>query len=212
MNRESLNELLASTQLDEAIANLICDNEVSSEKKRYVELLNKATDLYGDGDYHIVSAPGRTEVGGNHTDHNKGCVVAASVNLDSVAVVKSNNSSVVNFMSEGFEIKPVDLSDLSVKKDEVNHTESLIRGIAARFVQLGYKVSGFDAASNSKVLPGSGISSSASFEVLVGEIFNHLFNEGKINAIEIAQIAQYAENVYFGKPCVYMLISDKVLR
>ena len=204
MNKESLNELLASTQLDEAIANLICGNEVSGEKKRYVELLNKATDLYGDGDYHIVSAPGRTEVGGNHTDHNKGCVVAASVNLDSVAVVKSNNSTVVNFISEGFEIKPVDLSDLSVKKDEVNRTESLIRGIAARFVQLGYKVSGFDATSNSKVLPGSGISSSASFEVLVGEIFNHLFNEGKINAIEIAQIAQYAENEYFGKPCGLM--------
>lgn len=204
MNKESLNELLASTQLDEAIANLICDSEVSSEKKRYVELLNKATDLYGDGDYHIVSAPGRTEVGGNHTDHNKGCVVAASVNLDSVAVVKSNNSSVVNFLSEGFEIKPVDLSDLSVKIDEINRTESLIRGIAARFVQLGYKVSGFDATSNSKVLPGSGISSSASFEVLVGEIFNHLFNEGKINAIEIAQIAQYAENEYFGKPCGLM--------
>lgn len=204
MNKEALSEHLASDQLNDAIARLICDSEVTSEKKRYCDLLNKANELYGDGDYHIVSAPGRTEVGGNHTDHNKGCVVAASVNLDSVALVKVNNTKIVNFKSEGFDILPVDLSDLSVQSNEVNKTESLIRGIAARFVQLGYRIGGFDAVSNSKVLPGSGISSSASFEVLVGEIFNHLFNDGKINPIEIAQISQYAENEYFGKPCGLM--------
>lgn len=204
MNKEALSEHLASDQLNDAIARLICDSEVTSEKKRYCDLLNKANKLYGDGDYHIVSAPGRTEVGGNHTDHNKGCVVAASVNLDSVALVKVNNTKIVNFKSEGFDILPVDLSDLSVQSNEVNKTESLIRGIAARFVQLGYRIGGFDAVSNSKVLPGSGISSSASFEVLVGEIFNHLFNDGKINPIEIAQISQYAENEYFGKPCGLM--------
>lgn len=204
MNKEALSEHLASDQLNDAIARLICDSEVTSEKKRYCGLLNKANELYSDGDYHIVSAPGRTEVGGNHTDHNKGCVVAASVNLDSVALVKVNNTKIVNFKSEGFDILPVDLSDLSVQSNEVNKTESLIRGIAARFVQLGYRIGGFDAVSNSKVLPGSGISSSASFEVLVGEIFNHLFNDGKINPIEIAQISQYAENEYFGKPCGLM--------
>lgn len=204
MNKEALSEHLASDQLNDAIARLICDSEVTSEKKRYCDLLNKANELYSDGDYHIVSAPGRTEVGGNHTDHNKGCVVAASVNLDSVALVKVNNMKIVNFKSEGFDILPVDLSDLSVQSNEVNKTESLIRGIAARFVQLGYRIGGFDAVSNSKVLPGSGISSSASFEVLVGEIFNHLFNDGKINPIEIAQISQYAENEYFGKPCGLM--------
>ena len=204
MNKEALSEHLASDQLNDAIARLICDSEVTSEKKRYCDLLNKANELYSDGDYHIVSAPGRTEVGGNHTDHNKGCVVAASVNLDSVALVKVNNTKIVNFKSEGFDILPVDLSDLSVQSNEVNKTESLIRGIAARFVQLGYRIGGFDAVSNSKVLPGSGISSSASFEVLVGEIFNHLFNDGKINPIEIAQISQYAENEYFGKPCGLM--------
>ena len=204
MNKEALSEHLASDQLNDAIARLICDSEVTSEKKRYCDLLNNANELYSDGDYHIVSAPGRTEVGGNHTDHNKGCVVAASVNLDSVALVKVNNTKIVNFKSEGFDILPVDLSDLSVQSNEVNKTESLIRGIAARFVQLGYRIGGFDAVSNSKVLPGSGISSSASFEVLVGEIFNHLFNDGKINPIEIAQISQYAENEYFGKPCGLM--------
>lgn len=204
MNKEALSEHLASDQLNDAIARLICDSEVTSEKKRYCDLLNKANELYSDGDYHIVSAPGRTEVGGNHTDHNKGCVVAASVNLDSVALVKVNNTKIVNFKSEGFDILPVDLSDLSVQSNEVNKTESLIRGIAARFVQLGYRIGGFDAVSNSKVLPGSGISSSASFEVLVGEIFNHLFNDGKINPIQIAQISQYAENEYFGKPCGLM--------
>lgn len=204
MNKEALSEHLASDLLNDAIARLICDSEVTSEKKRYCDLLNKANELYSDGDYHIVSAPGRTEVGGNHTDHNKGCVVAASVNLDSVALVKVNNTKIVNFKSEGFDILPVDLSDLSVQSNEVNKTESLIRGIAARFVQLGYRIGGFDAVSNSKVLPGSGISSSASFEVLVGEIFNHLFNDGKINPIEIAQISQYAENEYFGKPCGLM--------
>ena len=139
MNKEALSEHLASDQLNDAIARLICDSEVTSEKKRYCDLLNKANELYSDGDYHIVSAPGRTEVGGNHTDHNKGCVVAASVNLDSVALVKVNNTKIVNFKSEGFDILPVDLSDLSVQSNEVNKTESLIRGIAARFVQLGYR-------------------------------------------------------------------------
>ena len=204
MNQETLIQTLQSETLNDAISVLICDTNVDGEKTRYINLLEKAGNLYGDGDYHIVSAPGRTEVGGNHTDHNHGCVVAASVNLDSVAVVKPTESKVVNFTSEGFDIQPIDLNDLSVHENEVNTTESLIRGIAARFVQLGYNIGGFDAVSNSKVLPGSGISSSASFEVLVCEIFNHLFNDGKIGAIEIAQISQYAENEYFGKPCGLM--------
>ena len=204
VNQETLIQTLQSETLNDAISVLICDTNVDGEKTRYINLLEKAGNLYGDGDYHIVSAPGRTEVGGNHTDHNHGCVVAASVNLDSVAVVKPTESKVVNFTSEGFDIQPIDLNDLSVHENEVNTTESLIRGIAARFAQLGYNIGGFDAVSNSKVLPGSGISSSASFEVLVCEIFNHLFNDGKIGAIEIAQISQYAENEYFGKPCGLM--------
>ena len=197
----NLREVLKTNELDEKIKLLICDDAVDEEKKRYLDLLNQAEELYGTGDYHIISAPGRTEIGGNHTDHQHGKVIAASVNVDSVAVTKKNSLNVVRIKSLGFNIKPIDLNDLSVHSDEVNTTESLIRGIAFRFKELGYHIGGFDALSQSKVLVGSGISSSASFEVLIAELFNQLYNDGKVTAIEIAKIAQYAENVYFGKPC-----------
>ncbi|MBR0137350.1 MAG: galactokinase, partial [Erysipelotrichaceae bacterium] len=148
----------------------------------------------------LFSAPGRIEVGGNHTDHQHGHVVAASLNIDNLAVVKKNGTDVVNYADRAFKVKPVDLNDLEKHPEEVNTSESLIRGIAARLKELGYEVGGFDALCESRVLVGSGISSSACFEVLLAEAFNALFNEEKITPVERALVGQYAENVYFGKP------------
>jgi len=153
---------------------------------------------------YVFSAPGRTEIAGNHTDHQHGCVLAAAVNLETVATVWVDDSSLIQIDSEGYPVIAVDLNELDVREDEKNTTASLIRGIASAFVQRGAKLSGFRAKVKSTVLPGSGLSSSAAFEVLIGTILNELFFEKKLSAIEIAQIGQYAENVYFGKPCGLM--------
>ena len=150
------------------------------------------------------SAPGRTEVSGNHTDHQRGRVLAGAVNLDTVAAVRANGTDVIRVQSKGYPLCQVRLDALEPVDAEINSTPALIRGVAARFAQLGCKVGGFDAYCESTVLPGSGLSSSAAFEVLVGTIINHLFFDGKVTQPEIAQIGQYAENVFFGKPCGLM--------
>lgn len=152
----------------------------------------------------VFSAPGRTEICGNHTDHQHGCVLAAAVDLETVATVQLNDSNLIEIQSEGYPLVTVDLNDLAVREEEKNSTAALIRGVASAFVQRGAKLSGFRAEVRSTVLPGSGLSSSAAFEVLIGTILNELFFEKKLTAIEIAQIGQYAENVYFGKPCGLM--------
>ena len=153
---------------------------------------------------YVFSAPGRTEICGNHTDHQHGCVLAAAVDLETVATVQLNDSNLIEIQSEGYPLVTVDLNDLTVREEEKNSTAALIRGVASAFVQRGAKLSGFRAEVRSTVLPGSGLSSSAAFEVLIGTILNELFFEKKLTAIEIAQIGQYAENVYFGKPCGLM--------
>ena len=153
---------------------------------------------------YVFSAPGRTEICGNHTDHQHGCVLAAAVDLETVATVQVNESNLIEIQSEGYPLVTVDLNDLTVREEEKNSTAALIRGVASAFVQRGAKLSGFRAEVRSTVLPGSGLSSSAAFEVLIGTILNELFFEKKLTAIEIAQIGQYAENVYFGKPCGLM--------
>ena len=153
---------------------------------------------------YVFSAPGRTEICGNHTDHQHGCVLAAAVDLETVATVQVNDSNLIEIQSEGYPLVTVDLNDLTVQEEEKNSTAALIRGVASAFVQRGAKLSGFRAEVRSTVLPGSGLSSSAAFEVLIGTILNELFFEKKLTAIEIAQIGQYAENVYFGKPCGLM--------
>ncbi len=152
----------------------------------------------------FFSAPGRTEIGGNHTDHQRGRVLAAAVNLDTVAAVRVNGTNTIRVLSQGYPMSVVDLSELTPKADEINSTPALIRGVAARFVELGCDVKGFDAYVESTVLPGSGLSSSAAFEVLVGTIINHLFFGAKVSQPEVAMIGQYAENVFFGKPCGLM--------
>ena len=153
--------------------------------------------------YHF-SAPGRTEIGGNHTDHQHGCVLAAAVNLETEAIVWLDETNTIQIESDGYPAVTVELDDLTVREDEKNTTAALIRGVASTFVQLGAKLSGFRARVHSTVLPGSGLSSSAAFEVLIGTILNELFFNKKLTPVEIAQIGQYAENVYFGKPCGLM--------
>ena len=159
---------------------------------------------FGGTPTRYFSAPGRTEIGGNHTDHQRGRVLAGAVNLDTVAAVRPNGTTVIRILSEGYPQCEVDVTDLIPKAEEINTTMALIRGVAARFTQLGCKVEGFDAYVTSTVLPGSGLSSSAAYEVLIGTIINHLFFDGKVSQPEIAMIGQYAENVYFGKPCGLM--------
>ena len=154
--------------------------------------------------HYQFSAPGRTEIGGNHTDHQHGCVLAAAVNLETLADVSLNESDTIWVQSEGYPAFGVDLTDLNIREEEKNTTAALVRGVAAAFAQRGAKLQGFDMVVTSTVLPGSGLSSSAAFEVLVGTILNELFFDRKLSAIEIAQIGQYAENVYFGKPCGLM--------
>ena len=159
---------------------------------------------FGGTPERYFSAPGRTEIGGNHTDHQRGRVLAAAVNLDTVAAVRLNGTGTIRILSKGYPMSVVDLANLEPVESEINSTPALIRGVAARFTQLGCKVEGFDAYCESTVLPGSGLSSSAAYEVLIGTILNHLFFGGKVSQPEIAQIGQYAENVFFGKPCGLM--------
>ena len=185
------------------ITSLYGEGQAERQIARYGQLIDDYERAFGNTDCALFSAPGRTEVGGNHTDHQHGRVLAASVNMDAAAAAGRREGEVV-FYSEGFEIKPVSLADLFVHPEEKNTSEALIRGVLAGFVQRGYKIGGFQAVSNSTVLKGSGISSSAAFEVLVGTILSHLYNDGQVSAQEIAKIGQYAENVYFGKPCGLM--------
>ncbi len=159
---------------------------------------------FGGEAQRYFSAPGRTEIGGNHTDHQRGRVLAGAVNLDTVAAVRTSGTNVIRVQSKGYPLCQVDLDNLEPVAAEINSTPALIRGVAARFAQLGCKVGGFDAYCESTVLPGSGLSSSAAFEVLIGTIINHLFFDGRVSQAEVAQIGQYAENVFFGKPCGLM--------
>lgn len=184
------------------VSGLYQQKELDYQKERY----NKAVEAYssyfgGIGeDFRLFSAPGRTEVGGNHTDHNHGKVLAASVNLDVIAVAEPLDEPKIVLKSEGFEESSIDLNQLDPKEEEKNTADALIRGVAAGFKKNGYNIGGFKAYTTTDVLKGSGLSSSAAFEVLVGNILNSLYNKGNMSEIKIAQIAQYAENVFFGKP------------
>jgi galactokinase len=152
----------------------------------------------------LFSSPGRTEIGGNHTDHNYGRVLAGAVNLDNVAVAATNNTNVVRIESVGYPKFEVDLSNLTPDKKENFTSMALVRGIGARMKELGFRIEGFDCCIDGGVPVGSGLSSSASFEVLIGAIFSHLFNKGKLDPVQNAIIGQYSENVFFGKPCGLM--------
>ncbi len=174
--------------------------QTTDAKKRFARIQSEFEALYKYPATRFFSAPGRTEICGNHTDHNRGRVVAAAVNLDVMAAVKPTTDGVITVKSEGFPIDTVDTRNLDVHESEMNTSASLIRGVCAGLKNRGYKIGGFTAYTHSNVLKGSGLSSSAAFEVLIVTILSHLYNSGSVSDIEAAQIAQYAENVYFGKP------------
>ncbi|MDD6602774.1 MAG: galactokinase family protein [Eubacteriales bacterium] len=180
----------------------VTDDAVKSQIPRYVETLNDFGELYGwDRDVSIMSAPGRTEVCGNHTDHNNGKVLAASINLDAIAVVSKADGDTIRVKSKGHRMNVVDLNDLTPDESKFGDSTALVQGVAAGIKNLGYNIGAFDACTTSDVMGGSGLSSSAAFEVLLGSIFSYAFNYGKISAVDIAKVAQYSENVFFGKPC-----------
>ncbi len=186
---------------DPLFAQLYGDSQKTLEhqKDRYTKALESFMALYPrHEEVKLFSAPGRTEIGGNHTDHQHGCVLAAAVNLDVIAVVSFHNEGVIRVASEGYEPFEVSLDDLSVQQGEISST-AMVRGIANRFSEMGVAIGGFDAYTTSDVIGGSGISSSAAFETLIGTIIDEHYNGGKAGAVEIAKIGQYAENVYFGK-------------
>lgn len=176
---------------------------IESQKQRYVKALEKFMSLYGDQDIEIYSTPGRSEVSGNHTDHQHGEVLAAAINLDIIAIVSPNESN-IKILSDDYDIQAVDINDLEKREDENGTSEGLIRGVCARFLELGYHIGGFNAYMTSDVLQGSGLSSSAAFEVIVGTVLSGLYNDMSIDPVVIAQVGQYSENVYFGKPCGLM--------
>lgn len=175
-------------------------NVLYTQRHRYSKAIERFVSIFpGREDVHLFSAPGRSEIGGNHTDHQRGCALGAAVNLDVVAVVAFHDEGVIRLYSEGYGMTEIDLADLDIHENEKGKSIGIVRGIAARFAQMGVKLGGFDAYSVSDVLSGSGLSSSAAFETLVGTIIDVQYNDGKAGEIEIAKIGQYAENVYFGK-------------
>lgn len=185
------------------LENLYSKDSIPSQKKRYEAAIRKFYEYFnlpGDTPYRLFSAPGRTEIGGNHTDHNNGKVLAASVNLDIIAVASPWEENRIVIKSEGFPECSVSFDTLSPVPEEMNTPKALIRGMVSGFRKKGFQIGGFFAYTTSNVLIGSGLSSSAAFEVLIGTILSSLFNQSSINPITIAQIAKNAENRYFGKP------------
>ena len=169
----------------------------------YEELKRRFLDTFQRAPQYVFSAPGRTELSGNHTDHQLGKVLAGAVDLDTVAAVALNGENTIRILSEGYPLCEIELKDLSIHPEEAGTSTALIRGTAAGIAARGHAVPGFDAYVTSRVLAGSGLSSSAAFEVLLGTVLNHLSAAG-LDALQIAQLGQYAENVYFGKPCGLM--------
>lgn len=176
--------------------------DVSAARARYLKACESFEGIFSEKEgIRLFSAPGRTEVGGNHTDHQHGCVLAGGVNLDVIAVTAPNNDGKVRIKSEGYDMDIIDITELEKNTAEHGRASALIRGVLSRFKELGADISGFNAYTTSNVLKGSGLSSSAAFEVLVGNIVNGMFFNNKADEITIAKIGQYAEREYFGKPC-----------
>ena len=204
---DELKKFINSDAFKGVVLDIYCSKkqeDIDDERIRYLKLVDMADKLYGDGDYHIISSPGRIEVGGNHTDHQKGFVIAASINIDNLCIVKKSDDMKVSFYDDKFLMNEVDLNDLQIHEDEKNNTKSILRGTAARFNELSYKIGGFKACQDMRVLVGSGLSSSACFEILITEIYNSLYNDGRVDAVDRAIISQWVENNFFGKPCGLM--------
>lgn len=197
---------LDAGELNEALSHLLYD-DLAAARERIANVLEQFQQSFGAGDDTLValcSAPGRTEIGGNHTDHQHGRVLAGAVDLDFLACASPNGTNTIRFQSEGWPMVEVNLDTLDPKDDEKESTAALVRGMAAQAAHKGYNVAGFDVYATSSVLPGSGLSSSAACEVLLGVIENHLFCRDELDPVTIAQMGQKAENIYFGKPCGLM--------
>lgn len=200
---ELINDL-KNNKYDELLNDLYVDESLLEyQRNRYVAAVKKYISLYGDNEVEIYSAPGRSEVGGNHTDHQHGCVLAAAINLDAIAVVGKTERE-IKILSDDFDIKAIDVNDLAVKQEEAGTSEALVRGVLAKLKELNYQIGGFNAFITSDVIMGAGLSSSAAFETIIGTILSGLYNDMTVDPVLIAQIGQYAENVYFGKPCGLM--------
>lgn len=205
-NIMSVRESLEQGSLAQRIKEIYVDEQrVPYNRERYIRAIDRFTELFpSEKEIEIYSAPGRSEVCGNHTDHQNGMVLATSINLDAIAIVAKAEEPVIRLVSGDFPMEEVDVADLSMKEEEQSTTTALIRGVAAGMKERGHKVGGFTAYITSDVLMGAGMSSSAAFESLIGTILSGLYNDMKVSSIEIAQIGQYAENIYFGKPCGLM--------
>ncbi len=204
-NTKILVQEFKAGQYAERLKDIYVDDAVLDyQKERYIKAIEEFEKLYGEQEVEIYSAPGRSEVGGNHTDHQYGKVLAASINLDAIAIVAKTDDSIIDIKSEGYDRIQVHLDSLQPRKEEEGSSEALTRGVAARLKEEGYIIGGFQAYATSDVLNGAGMSSSAAYEVLVGNILSGVYNEGKASPILLAQIGQYAENEYFGKPCGLM--------
>lgn len=199
MTQKQLCETIKKGELDSTLSSLYPDLEKA--KSRCCGIVEKHFERFGEKDkLFLFSSPGRTEISGNHTDHQHGRVLAGSVNLDVIAAVSLNDRNEICVHSIGHDEAVCSLDDLTIHKAECGHSPALIRGIAAKISSMGLKIGGFDAFTTSDVLTGSGLSSSAAFEILVAKIINELFNNGALSAVELAKISQYAEREYFGKP------------
>ena len=197
-----LNEIKNSEKLPRKLARLYgsCEDRLTYQKERYQKALDRFFEIFkGADEVEIFSAPGRTEIGGNHTDHQRGCALAAAVDLDIIAVVAFNDGGVIRVYSEGYGFSEVGLGELSVRDDEKGGFTALIRGVASRYFDMGVCVGGIDMYCTSDVLSGSGLSSSAAFETLLCAVINTQYNGGKADPIQMAKIGRYTENVYFGK-------------
>ena len=210
MTGKELLDCLNSPITTDIFSSLYGDEEVDAARQRYRSLIEGLKDLPRKnfpetaGELRVFSVPGRTELGGNHTDHNQGKVLAASIQLDAVAIVAPRKDNQVFFRSVGHRDVKLDISDLSSREEEKGNTEALIRGVAAEFAAQGTRVGGFTANADNMVLSGSGLSSSAAIEVLFAKIFDNIYSNGKRSALELAKMGQKAENIYFGKPCGLM--------
>lgn len=200
MNICEIKSAIGEGRFDSTFASLYGD--VKAARERYISACESFEKIYpNSGEIRLFSAPGRTEVSGNHTDHQHGCVLAGSVNLDVIAVVSLNDDGKIRIKSAGYDMDTVTAGDFSIHSGEKGKAISLIRGVCSRFADMGCDIKGFNAYTTSNVLKGSGLSSSAAFEVLIANIVNDMFNEGKTSPIDIAKIGQFAEREYFGKPC-----------
>ncbi len=196
---------LVDRMYDEQLQNVYIDAHlIEYQRERYITSVKEFQKYFGEGKVEIYSTPGRSEVCGNHTDHQYGMVLATSINLDSIAVVSRNEEGIVRIKSKNYDLFEVKVEDLTLREEEKETSVSLVKGVLQGLKEAGYKLGGFNLYTTSDVLIGAGLSSSAAFEVLVGTVVSGLFNEMQISPIKLAQVAQYAENVYFGKPCGLM--------